>query len=216
MRSWRVARLRVALLSVFLTLVAAGAASAHTVVSLEEVSAGGYEVLTVRTPGEKDIPVVSVRVEIPDGFIVSRVRPVPGWEYEMEEEGGIVRAITWSGGEIGPTEFQQFDMQGQAPEEPGEYSWSATDTYEDGSEVAWDGPPDSDEPASIVSVVPGEEDEHGSEEGASSDEPSSEESAAGPAAETLSATGGVGSATFVILGACVLAAGVAATRLRKG
>src|SRR3712207_7376546 len=49
--------------------------------------------------------------------------PVPGWDYELEEEAGVVSAITWSGGEIGATEFQQFDVQGQTPEETGEYPW---------------------------------------------------------------------------------------------
>lgn len=201
---------RVVAVSVFLTLAATGAANAHTVITPEEVPAGDYEVLTVQTPGEKDIPVVEVRVEVPEEFIVSRVRPVPGWEYEMEEEGGVVRAITWSGGEIGATEFQQFDMLAQTPEEPGQYSWNATDTYEDGSEVNWDGPPDSEEPAPIVEVA-GEAAGHGhdSEEGALSGEPSSE-TAAGPV--TLSATGGP--AVYVILGAFVAALGVMAMRSR--
>src|SRR3712207_9174334 len=70
--------------------------------------------------------------------------PVPGWDYELEEEAGVVSAITWSGGEIGATEFQQFDVQGQTPEETGEYPWRVVQMYEDGSVVEWIGPEDSE------------------------------------------------------------------------
>jgi len=80
---------------------------------------------------------------------------MPSWDYELEEEAGVVRAITWSGGEIGATEFQQFDVQGKTPEEPGEYPWNAYQTYEDGSVVEWVGPEGSEEPASVVRVAEG-------------------------------------------------------------
>jgi hypothetical protein len=59
------------------------------------------------------------------------VQPVLGWEPSFEEKGGVVRAVTFSGGEIRPREFQQFLVQAQAPEEPGEYPWKAFQTYED-------------------------------------------------------------------------------------
>jgi uncharacterized protein YcnI len=146
-------------LSVCLTLVATGVAWAHVRVVPEEVSADSFLVLTVRVPTEKDVPTTEVRVEIPEGFTISRVKPVPDWEYEFEEEAGVVRAITWSGGEIGATEFQEFDVQGETPEEPGEYPWRAFQTYEDGSVVEWAGPEDSEEPASVVTVAEG--DHHG-------------------------------------------------------
>jgi hypothetical protein len=81
------------------------------------------------------------RVEVPEGFLLSGVQPVPGWEHAFEEDGGIVTAVTFSGGEIRPREFQQFLVQAWAPEEPGEYPWKAIQTYEDGSVVEWTGPP---------------------------------------------------------------------------
>jgi uncharacterized protein YcnI len=146
--------LRVVVLSVFLTLAVPSIASAHVRVLPEEVPAGSFEVFTIRVPTEKDIPTTGVRVEVPEGFTISRVEPVPGWNYELEEDG-VVSAITWSGGEIGETEFQQFDIQGQTPEESGEYSWRAFQTYEDGSVVEWIGSEDSEEPASVVSVTEG-------------------------------------------------------------
>lgn len=155
--------LRLVALSVFLTFAAAGVAWAHVRVVPEEVPADSFQVLTVRVPTEKDVSTTEVRVEVPEGFTISRVKPVPGWDYELEEDAGVVRAITWSGGEIGPTEFQEFDIQGKTPEEAGEYPWRAFQTYEDGSVVEWAGPGNAEEPASVVTVTEGggEGDRHG-------------------------------------------------------
>src|SRR3712207_2456835 len=116
------------LLAACLLLGTASVARAHVGVLPEEVPADSFEVFTVRVPSEKEVPTTEVRVEVPEGFTVSRVEPVPGWDYELEEEAGVVSAITWSGGEIGATEFQQFDVQGQTPEEIGEYPWRAFQT----------------------------------------------------------------------------------------
>jgi uncharacterized protein YcnI len=152
----RTAWFSVAVLSAFLTLAVTSVASAHVRVLPEEVPADTFEVFTVRVPTEKDVPTTEVRVEVPEGFEVSRVEPVPGWDYDLEEAAGLVSAITWSGGEIGETEFQQFDVQGRTPQEPGDYPWRAFQTYEDGSVAEWVGPEDSEEPASVVRVVEGD------------------------------------------------------------
>lgn len=162
----RTAQKSALLLSVIglLMLVTTSVAWAHVVVSPKEVPADSYQVLTVRAPTEKDIPTTEIRVEVPEGFTVAGVRPVPGWQSAFEEDGGVIRAITWSGGEIQPQEFQEFAMQARTPEETGEYSWRAYQTYEDGSVVEWTGPPEEegaeDEsedsgPASVVDVVQG-------------------------------------------------------------
>src|SRR5918992_4007009 len=139
---------------------------AHVVVSPEVVTAGDYETLTVSVPTEKEVPTTKIQVEVPEGFLLSGVQPVPGWEHTFEEDGGVVTAVTFTGGEIRPQEFQQFLLQAQAPEEPGEYPWKAIQTYEDGSVVEWVGAPDSEEPASVIEVVSG-----GSESPASSPPP---------------------------------------------
>jgi uncharacterized protein YcnI len=141
------------LLAAWLLIATPVIAWAHVRVVPEDVPADSYEVLTVRVPTERDIPTTEVRVEVPEGFDVSRIEPVPGWDYELEEEAGVVRGITWSGGEIGATEFQQFDVQGKTPAEPGEYPWNAYQTYENGEVVEWIGPEDSEEPASIIRVA---------------------------------------------------------------
>jgi uncharacterized protein YcnI len=169
----------------------------HVVVSPEEVTAGDYETLTVSVPTEKEIPTTEIRVEVPEGFLLSGVQPVPGWEHTFEEDGGVVTAVTFSGGEIRPREFQQFLVQAQAPEEPGEYPWKAFQTYKDGSVVEWTGAPDSEEPASVVEVVSG-----GSEHSQSSPKPSgaSASQKAGGEAEVLADTGGTNPALYAGLG----------------
>src|ERR671916_2723116 len=151
---------------------------AHVVVSPEEVAAGDYETLTVSVPTEKEIPTTKIRVEVPEGFLLSGVQPVPGWEHAFQEDGGVVRAVTFSGGEIRPQEFQQFLLQAQAPEQPGEYPWKAFQTYEDGSVVEWVGAPDSEEPASVIEVVSGGSD-HPQASPQPSDASASREKAAG-------------------------------------
>jgi len=158
---------KVLVLVICLSLATTGVAWAHVVVSPEEVRAGEYEKMVVTVPTEKEIPTTEVRAEVPEGFIVSGVQPVPGWEHEFEEEGGVITAVVWSGGEIGPQEFQEFALQAQTPETAGEFSWGAIQTYEDGSTVEWTGPEDSEEPASVIRVVAAssvQEEEHNADE----------------------------------------------------
>jgi uncharacterized protein YcnI len=178
-------------------LAVSAPAWAHVVVSPEQVTAGDYETLTVSAPTEKEIPTTKIRVEVPEGFLLSGVQPVPGWEHTFEEDGGVVTAVTFSGGEILPREFQQFLVQAQAPEEPGEYPWKAIQTYEDGSVVEWTGAPDSEEPASVIEVVSG-----GSEHPEASPQPSgaSASQKAGGEAEVLANTGGTNLAVYAGLG----------------
>jgi uncharacterized protein YcnI len=171
---------------------------AHVVVSPEVVTAGDYETLTVSVPTEKEVPTTKIRVEVPEGFLLSGVQPVPGWEHTFEEDGGVVRAVTFTGGEIRPREFQQFLLQAQAPEEPGEYPWKAIQTYEDDSVVEWTGPPDSEEPASVIEVVSG-----GSEHPRASPQPSeasASQKTAGGEAKVLADTGGTTPAVYAGLG----------------
>ncbi len=186
--------LQALLLAACLLLATTGVAWAHVRVLPEEVPADNYEVFMVRVPTEKDIPTTGVRVEVPEGFDVSRVQPMPGWDYELEEEAGAVRAITWSGGEIGETEFQQFDVQGKTPAEPGEYPWNAYQTYEDGSVVEWVGPEDSEEPASVVRVAEG---------GTTKQESSSEEPFSMGTITPIAAYGGLGVGILALVVATV-------------
>jgi uncharacterized protein YcnI len=138
-----------------LILATAGVAWAHVEVSPEEAPANSYQKFVVSVPTEKDIPTTEVRVEVPEGFTVTGVQPVPRWQYEFERDRGTITAITWLGGKINPEEFQEFAFQAKTPENAGEFPWKAYQTYEDGSVVEWTGPTDAEEPASVVEVVSG-------------------------------------------------------------
>ena len=140
-------------LTICFIIAAAGVAWAHVVLSPKQVPANSYQKLAVSVPTEKDVPTTKIRVEVPEGFTVTGVQPVPSWQYEFERDQGLIKAITWSGGEIRPQEFQEFPLQAKTPKDTGDYSWKAYQTYEDDSVVEWTGPPDAEEPASVVSVV---------------------------------------------------------------
>ena len=198
----------VAALSFCAMLAVAAPVWAHVVVSPEEVAADDYETLTVSVPTEKEVPTTEIRMEVPKGFLLSGVQPVPGWEHAFEEDGGVVTAVTFSGGEIRPREFQQFLVQAQAPEEPGEYPWRAIQTYEDGSVVEWTGPSDAEEPASVVEVVSGVAGgQESSSESQSGAEPqaSSAPQEVGEEAKALADTGGTSPALYAGLGVAGLA-----------
>lgn len=208
---------KLVLLAACLVVVTPTVALAHVTVSPEGVAPGDFATLTVKVPTEKEIPTTEVRVEVPEGFTLGGVQPVPGWEHRFEEEGGVVTAVVWSGGQIGPREFQQFPVSAQAPEKPGEYAWKATQTYEDGSVVEWTGPPDSEEPAALIEVAQevAEDEGHGAEAGSPAPQA---ETATGTTdgASGLPETGGVGPVPYsgvvaasalaiLLLGAALLA-----------
>ena len=67
-----------------ISVVAAGVAWAHVVVHPNEAPAGSYQKFDLSVPTEKDIPTMQVQVEVPEGFTVTGVKPVPGWQAEFE------------------------------------------------------------------------------------------------------------------------------------
>lgn len=133
-----------------MTLTMASVAWAHTTVSPEQVPAGSTQTFTVSTPGEKSVPIVEERVQLPEGFEVTSVDSPNGWQGSVEGN-----SVVWTGGQIPEGEEQEFSFEAQTPDQAGEYQWRAFDTYEDGSVSEWIGPEDSDSPASVTEVVAG-------------------------------------------------------------
>ena len=113
---------------------------AHVVVSPEVVTAGDYETLTVSVPTEKEIPTTKIRVEVPEGFLLSGCSPCRmGAQFRGGRRCCEGCDLLWRGDTL--SEFQQFLLQAQAPDKPGEYPWKAIQTYKDGSVAEWTGPP---------------------------------------------------------------------------
>ena len=200
----RTTLLRLVVLTTLLTITTAGVAYAHVVVSPEEVPAGEYEKLTVSVPTEREVPTTQIRVEVPKGFEVLGVRPEPGWDYDFEEDAGTITAVTWSGGEIEPREFQEFTIQTRTPEEDGEFAWNAFQTYENGEVVEWTGPEGSEEEASLVRVAGGAEEGGEAGGGAAKQEESSSEASSGTGGFTpVAAYSGLGVGALALVVALV-------------
>lgn len=139
---------------VLLMLLLVGSAAAHVTVLPAEVPAGAFVSFTVRVPGEKDVPTVSVRVEFPEGVIVSRFQPKPGWERAVEKDtAGRIVAAVWSGGQISADEYEEFTFLARTPPEPGPLAFRAFQTYEGGEVVVWAGGAEDAEPAPVVEVT---------------------------------------------------------------
>jgi uncharacterized protein len=196
------------------------AAQAHVTVQPGSVAAGGFERLDVRVPNERDNASTSkVEVKMPEGFIFASYEPVAGWttvvkkkplaepiESHGEQITEQVDSVTWTANDpafaIKPGQFQDFGLSVGIPESAQEgdtLTFPAIQTYSNDEVVRWIGEPDSEEPASQVSVTAPEE-----EEGASSEESAEGEDDEG-APMWLSILG-------VVLGGGGLLAGAAALR----
>ncbi len=139
---------RVTLLSVLITLAVSSAAWAHVEISPESVGPGIAETFTAEVPTEKDVPTTEIRLQAPEGFSVSGVEAPEGWRGSLEGN-----SITFSGGEIGEDEVQEFTFEARTPDQAGEFAWKTLQTYQDGSVVAWTGSAASDTPAPVVEIA---------------------------------------------------------------
>ncbi len=126
--------------AVLAVVVLAGPASARVSMHSFEARSGGTDVgLTLRVPNEKDnASTVTVRVALPLGtpLIGVLVRPLAGWAATVTtaklakpvktDDGTITEAasqITWTGGRIGPGQYQDFDFE--VSSFPWPRSWSS-------------------------------------------------------------------------------------------
>lgn len=158
-----------------LTLLLPAAAQAHVTVQPSEAPAGGFTVLDVRVPNERDnANTTKVDVQFPPGFAEVSYQAVPGWSAKVIKEklakpvqtddGPVtegVSEIIWSGGAIAPGQFQDFPLSVEIPDEAGKaLTFKALQTYDNGEVVRWIGPPESEEPAPQVMVTAAEEEGH--------------------------------------------------------
>jgi periplasmic copper chaperone A len=174
----------------------ASPAMAHVTLQPTEAPADGFTRLAVRVPNERDnASTTRVRVQFPAGFYFISYEPVEGWSVDVkmrklkkpaEVFGEKIReevdevSISTSGAGIAPGQFRDFGLSLKMPNEPGKtLTFKALQTYSNGEVVRWIGPPDAEEPAPQVTLLPSEEEEatHGDTGGASV-VPASEETAA--------------------------------------
>lgn len=157
----------------------ATAASAHVTANPKTAEQGSYAKVAFRVPNERDNAsttklVVHLPVEHPLSSV--SVRPVPGWDVKVEKSklpkpikahGGelteAVTKITWSGGEIEPGQFEEFDVSmGRLPTDTDQMVFKADQTYSSGEVVKWEeeppaeGAPEPEHPAPVLKLLPGE------------------------------------------------------------
>lgn len=135
-----------------LVLGAAGAASAH--VSADSPGAtrsAESTVVTFQVSNESATATTTgLTVTLPaNGLLPSvRVAPLSGWTATVvKSANGTPTAVTWTAGpgtSIGADQFGQFAVRVGPLPDAASVTFSATQTYSDGSVVTWDEPPNPD------------------------------------------------------------------------
>jgi uncharacterized protein len=152
-------------------LAFATAAQAHITVHPNALPAGGFTVINVQVPNERDkASTVRVDVQFPGGIFIASPAVMPGWKARVitkklsqpvEIEPGFsvssrVDRVIFSGGRIGPGQFLSFPVSIKAPAAKAGtlLTFKALQTYSNGEVVRWIGNPSADEPAPQVLIRP--------------------------------------------------------------
>jgi periplasmic copper chaperone A len=152
-------------------LAIAGATQAHVTVHPNALPSGGFTVINIQVPNERDrASTVKVDVQFPNGIFIASPTVMPGWNARVitkklskpvEIEPGFsvssrVERVVFSGGRIGPGRFLSFPVSIKAPAVKAGtlLTFKALQTYSNGEVVRWIGNPSSDEPAPQVLIRP--------------------------------------------------------------
>lgn len=167
-----------------LSLFGSGLAAAHVTAVGDDLTQGGYGVITFRVPNESDTAsTTQMTVTLPN-LKSARTEPIPGWTAEITKDPTSEEAtsVTWKAAPgnpgINPGEFLQFRLNGGPLPEQETVTFPVVQTYSDGEVVTWDQPtvegqPEPDKPAPTVTLAAKTADGHG---GHDSDSASTEES----------------------------------------
>jgi uncharacterized protein YcnI len=180
-------RLLVPALAGVLVLVASPA-WAHVTVNPDEAPKGGFTAVSFRVPNERDDSgTIQLEIEFPADHPIRSVsvKPKPGWTAAVEQapldepvidEGEeiteAVSRITWTGGRIGPGEFDEFDVSmGPLPDDTDQLVFKALQTYEGGEVVRWieetgPGGEEPEFPAPVLKLTAAEGEDGGDDESA--------------------------------------------------
>ncbi len=153
-------------------------ASAHVSVTPSTATPGGVAALTFRVPNEKaTASTAALEIVLPEDAPIASVsvRPIPGWTVEVQRRtldtpvdaghgaqiSEVVSSITWTaapGSEIGPGQFQEFDITAGPLPEIEQIIFKALQHYSDGEIVRWIDEPqegiDLQYPAPVLRLQP--------------------------------------------------------------
>ncbi len=119
-------------------------ASAHVVVTPNQVGIGASQTFNISVPNEKASPITQVKLDLPSGVQGLTPTAKTGWDITLDKTGSgdstIVKSITWTGSI--PVGFRDdFSFSVQAPAKTTQLNWKAYQSYADGSTVHWDQKP---------------------------------------------------------------------------
>ena len=140
------------------SLVFAGIASAHAVVSPPVAISKQLQVFTLSVPTEKEeLTTTKIELTVPDSFAIDSFEPGPsGWTRQVQSTGAgeeaVVQKVTWSGGKTPTGEDAMFRFNATVTTNA-DSTFAVKQTYSDGSVVDWSGPENSDTPAPVVQGV---------------------------------------------------------------
>ncbi|MCU1430660.1 MAG: hypothetical protein JWL83_4660 [Actinomycetia bacterium] len=136
-----------------LAVALAGPASAHVTIEPPEAAKGSDAVLAFTVPNEMDnAATTQVVIAFPTDHPIADAftEPIPGWTAKVErakaakpiktDNGDVteyVSRITWSGGSIGPGQFQNFSVSVGLPTDTDSLVFKALQTYSNGQVVRW-------------------------------------------------------------------------------
>jgi uncharacterized protein YcnI len=209
-------RKRLAVLLAMVTamvLLGAGVASAHVTVNPRSVAPNGFTELTFRAPNEAaKADFTKLEVHLPASNPLGSVspRPIPGWSIStsraklanpiVTDDGTTTEylaSVSWTatGDGIPPGQYQDFDISAGPMPASGSLTFTADQSYSDGSVVKWDqiakaGAAEPAHPAPVLTI-------------------------ADPTAGGDSGDGAALGLSIAALAAAALAAGLAALGLRR-
>ena len=152
----------ITILMTIMMLFFSATVSAHVVISPNEVLTSQRATYAISVPNEHDMPIIGVRLIIPEGLTSVRPFAKVGWNIEVvktgEGENTNVTEIIWTsaGGTVPVDLKDDFQFGAKAPQNPTELQWKAYETYADGMVVAWDQKPSEAEdnlPYSVTKVI---------------------------------------------------------------
>jgi uncharacterized protein YcnI len=128
-------------------------AAAHVTVNADEKTPGEWAVLTFEVPNESENGSLTTQLNVTMPANTSAAaEAVPGWTARLDRDAaaGTVRSVTWTAGigtGIAPDQFALFRISLKLPKTD-KVSFTATQTYSDGTVVKWDQQPlpNGDEP----------------------------------------------------------------------
>lgn len=120
-------------------------ALAHVAVKPSQVGVAVFQTFMMGVPNEKDNPMVSLRLVLPDGLKEVSPNVKSGWTVTVKKDGtgddAKVTEIDWTGGSIPVGQRDDFYFSAQVPSTETTLTWKAYQTYQNGEIVSWDQDP---------------------------------------------------------------------------